>query len=121
MDKEPFLITVRDLEIARPFGSDGLRRRIRVSVKSIVLGYSGAENDRFDTDEVIDIIRARSESAPETDELLAREIRDEVLGLKGVVSAMVSIKDIDKHDDAEFVAVSTIPEPKHAVLYGILP
>lgn len=85
------------------------------------MGFTGEPDQRFDPDEVVEAVRALTEQAPETDEMLARLIRDEVLGLKGVASALVSVKDIDRHEDAEFIAVSTLPEARHAVLYGVLP
>lgn len=120
MDKEPFLISVRDLEIALPT-ADGGGRRVRITVRVIILGFSGVKEDTFETEEIIEIIRARSEAGAETDEMLIRQIRDDVLIITGVVSAVVSVKDIDRHEDAEFVAISTLPDPKYAVLYGILP
>lgn len=118
---EPFLISLRDLEIALPPVADGRGRRVRVSVRAIVTGFTGEDYDRFDTDEVVEIVRARTEQGALTDEILARQIRDEVIGITGVASAVVSVKDIDRHEDAEFLAVSTLPDPKHAVLYGVLP
>lgn len=121
MTPEPFLISLRDLEIALPPGPDGRRRRVRVSVRAIVTGFTGEEDDRLDADELVEIVRARTEQGAPTDEILARQVRDEVIGIKGVASAVVSVKDIDRHEDAEFVAVSTLPDPKHAVLYGVLP
>lgn len=117
MSAEPLLLSVKDLEIVSPPAGDGAETRLRISIRFIVMGDADGVAD---LDEVADLIRARAEIPFVTMERTARELRDEVKALSGVVSAVVTVKDVDTYTDAEHSAVSTLPDPRHAVLYGVL-
>ena len=117
MTTEPLLLSVKDLEIVSPSADGGAETRLRVSARFIVMGDADGVAD---LDEVADIIKARAEVPFVSMERTACEVRDEIKALSGVVSAVVSVKDVDTYPDAEHSAVSTLPDPRHAVLYGVL-
>lgn len=120
MNKDPFLLSLRDLEIALPPDGEGVVHRVRITVRVIASRDESGETS-FDLSEVADIVRSHSEIAFTSFHKTVFEIRDEVKEIPDVISCVVSLRDVDTHDDAESVHVSTLPDPKHAVLYGVLP
>ena len=113
-------MSLRDLEIPLPPDVNGRIRRVRVTVRMIVASGDEEAARSFDMDEVADLIRARSEMQFSTFETLVQQLRDEVKTLAAVISCVVSVRDVDTYLDAEALHISTLPDPKHAVLYGVL-
>ena len=120
MTTEPLLMSLRDLEIPLPPDVSGRIRRVRITVRMIVAAGGEEAARSFDMDEVADLVRARSEMHFNTFETLIQQLRDEVMSVAGVISCVVSVRDVDTYLDAEALHISTLPDPKHAVLYGVL-
>lgn len=117
MVSEPTLLALQDLEILLPEreGFPAMRAHISVRILAETAGPA-----YFDLDEIAEMIRAHEGAPFVSYEQLVRDIRTEVEAIEGVLSSMVSIRVFGTYQDVSEIRVSTLPNPKHAVLFSLL-
>lgn len=114
--KGPLLMSIRDMQITLSPDGDDVFRRALISVKALFMPENIMTDLKLD---ISDVVRSRSGSGVKDIMELAISIRDEISELESVLSCCVMVTDPDAGDDVDAVSFSTIPDPKHAVIYGI--